>query len=381
MKSLTIAIVSLPLLWVGASAQIAVSSNDNKALLVDGVNTVVNNPPPDTATIIDLNVSPPKVLGEINVPGSWQAPPQSVAITPDESIALVGNSTKIDPADPRKTTPDSTLTVVDLKARPPVVIATLQTGRGPAGVSINRAGTLALVANRADGTVSVFTINGTRVTPAGTVDLGDPNCGPSLPVFTPDGKRALVTRNNDHKVSILSVNGTMVTYTKRDISANLRPYGMEITPKGDVAVVANIGNGPTGGVDTISVIDLTLDRMVDAVTVGIVPEGIALSPDGTFLAVNVMNGSNVSKTASHYHDFGVIKIMRLTGTKLTPITEANVPGHWCEGAAWSRDQKTLLVQCMVEKAIFVYGFDGRTLKAAGSIKVNGGAAGIRVADR
>ncbi|HTD49405.1 MAG TPA: YncE family protein, partial [Acidimicrobiia bacterium] len=245
------------------------------------------------------------------------------------------------------------------------------------------AGTLALVANRSEGTVSIFTISGKRVTPAGKIDLGDPNCGPSLPVFTPDGKRALVTRNNDHRVSILAVNGTTVEYTKRDISANLRPYGMEISPKGDVAVVANIGNGPTGGVDTISLIDLTLEppRLVDAVSVGIVPEGIALSPDGTFLAVNVMNGSNVPRASSYYHDFGVLKIMRLNGTKLTPLTEANVPGHWCEGAAWSRDQRTILVQCMVERVLFVFGFDGRTLKAAGSIKVNGGAAGIRTADR
>jgi DNA-binding beta-propeller fold protein YncE len=220
------------------------------------------------------------------------------------------------------------------------------------------------------------------VTPAGKVDLGDPNCGPSLPVFTPEGKRAFVTRNNDHKVSILSVQGTKVEYTKRDISANLRPYGIEITPKGDVAIVANIGNGPTGGVDTLSVIDIAAEtpRMVDAVTVGIIPEGIALSPDGSYVAVNVMNGSNVARTAAHFHDFGVLKIMRLSGTKLTPLTETNVPGHWCEGVAWSRNQQTILVQCMVEKSIFVYGFDGRTLKASGSIKVNGGPAGIRTAD-
>jgi DNA-binding beta-propeller fold protein YncE len=239
------------------------------------------------------------------------------------------------------------------------------------------------VANRGDGTVSVFTISGKTVTPAGAVDLGDPNCGPGLPVFTPDGKRAFVTRNNDHKVSMLSVTGNKVEYTKRDVSANLRPYGIEISPKGDVAYVANIGNGPTGSVDTISVLDLTLDtpRMVDSVAVGIVPEGIALSPDGGFLAVNVMNGSNVPKTSGWYHDFGILKIMRVKGTALTPLVQTNVPGHWCEGAAWSRNQKTILVQCMVEKSIFVYGFDGKTLTPAGSIKVDGGPAGIRTADR
>jgi len=364
-------------------AQIAVSSNDNKTVNLNGVNTVVRNPQPDTATIIDIGVSPPKVIAEIPTPGNWQAPPQSVAISPDESIALVTNSSKIDPADPTKTTPDDTMSVIDLKAAPPKVIATLHAGRGATGVSINRTGTLALVANRGDGTVSVFTISGKTVTPAGAVDLGDPKCGPGLPVFTPDGKRAFVTRNNDHKVSMLSVTGNKVEYTKRDVSANLRPYGIEISPKGDAAYVANIGNGPTGSVDTISVLDLTFDtpRMVDSVAVGIVPEGIALSPDGAFLAVNVMNGSNVPKTAGWYHDFGILKIMRVKGTTVTPFVETKVPGHWCEGAAWSRDQKRILVQCMVEKAIFVYGFDGKTLTPAGSIKVNGGPAGLRTADR
>jgi DNA-binding beta-propeller fold protein YncE len=366
-----------------ADAQLAVSSNDNKVLQVDGVNTVVRNPRPDTATVIDLGASPPKVLGEIPAPGSWQAPPQSVALAPDESIALVANSTRIDPADASKTAPDDVVTVIDLKASPPAVLATLHAGRGASGISINRAGTLALVANRNEGTVSVLTIRGKTVAVAGKVDLGDRDCGAALPVFSPDGTRAFVTRNNDHKVSILSVSGTTVTYTKRDISANLRPYGIEISPKGDAAYVANIGNGPTGGVDTISVIDLTVDppRMVDAVTVGIVPEGIALSPDGTLLAVNVMNGSNVPKASGYFHDFAVLKILRVNGTKLTPLAEARVPGHWCEGAAWSRNQRTLLVQCMVEKALFVYDFDGKTARVTGTIKVDGGAAGIRTAPR
>ena len=47
------------------------------------------------------------------------------------------------------------------------MIATLQAGKGAAGVAINKAGTLALVANRSEGTVSVFTISGTTVTAAG----------------------------------------------------------------------------------------------------------------------------------------------------------------------------------------------------------------------
>ena len=70
----------------GVHAQLAVSSNDNKVLNIEGVNTVVRNPAPDTVTIIDLGVSPPKVIGEVMAPGSWASPPQSVAVSAAVSI-------------------------------------------------------------------------------------------------------------------------------------------------------------------------------------------------------------------------------------------------------------------------------------------------------
>ena len=143
-----------------ARAQIVVSANDSKVRLVDGVNTTVPNPPPDTVTVIDLRAGQPRVLGEIQVPNSIVGPPQNVAISPDESIALVTSSTRLDPADGTKTAPDDRLTVIDLRASPPAVLATLRAGNGASGVSINRAGSLALVANRFEGTVSVFTIAG-----------------------------------------------------------------------------------------------------------------------------------------------------------------------------------------------------------------------------
>ena len=145
-----------------------------------------------------------------------------------------------------------------------------------------RAGTLALVANRSEGTVSVLSINGKIVTPVGDkIELGDEKSGPSAVVFTPDGKFALVTRDNDHKISVLAVDGTKVTDTKREISAGLRPYGLDIAQQGDVAIVANIGTN-SGDADTVSVIDLAAkpQRVVSTVTVGQTPEGIKISPDG-----------------------------------------------------------------------------------------------------
>ena len=364
----------------GASAQLVLSANDGKAVLVDGVNTVPANPPADTVTVIDLNTSPPKIIAEIPAPTSVVGPPSSVAIARDESFALVTGAMKIDPADPKKIIPDDKLTVIDLKASPPKALAQLQAGMGAAGVSINRASTLALVANRSEGTVSVFSISGNTLTPVGKVDLGNAKSGPSHVAITPDGKSALVTRDGDSKISVLSIEGTKVEYTKRDISAGLRPYGLDIHPAGKVAVVANVGTG-SGDADTASLIDIEAKpaRVVHTVTVGQTPEGIALSPDGAFVAVSVMNGSNKPKNNPFYNDYGLVKVLSVKGNELIPLTVARV-GHWCQGLAWSKGNRTLLVQCMVEREIMAFSFDGKELKAAGSIKLNVAPAGIRTAE-
>ena len=79
------------------------------------------------------------------------------------------------------------------------MIATVQTGKQPSGIAINRAGNLALVANRADNSVSVLSISGKTVGVVGTVALAPPDT-PSQHVsgvaIAPDGKRALAFKAN-----------------------------------------------------------------------------------------------------------------------------------------------------------------------------------------
>jgi DNA-binding beta-propeller fold protein YncE len=376
---LAAALIALPLVSTGAGAQLAVSANDNKVVNVGGTNQIVENPPRDTVTIVDLGVSPPRIVGQVNAPASVVGPPQSVAVAADESFALVVASTRINPADPKKTVPDNKVTVIDLKAKPPAVIATLEAGAGASGVSINPAGTLALVTNRAEGTVSIFTISGKTLTPAGKIELGDAKSGPSHVAFYPDGKRALVTRDGDHKISLLSIDGNKVEDTKKYMVGGIRPYSLEISPKGDVAVFGNQGGGQ-GDSDVINVVDLKMDppRIVDTISVGQTPEGVGMSRDGNYVAVTIMNGSQRSPKHQAYNDFGLVKIFRINGTRLTKVAEAKV-GHWGQGAVWSRDGKTLLVQCMIEKELQVLSFDGKSLTKTGAIKVEGGPAGIRTA--
>jgi DNA-binding beta-propeller fold protein YncE len=381
MGGLAGAVLTLHLFSFGAVAQLAVSSNDGKAVLVNGSNTVPPNPTDDTVTIIDLSASPPKVIGELNAPSSVVGPPQNVAIAPDESIALVASNMKLNPADPTKLVPDNRLSVIDLKANPPAVIATLETGLGPTGTSINRAGTLALVANRNDGTVSIFTVSGKTLTAAGKIDFGDPKSGPSSVAFSPDGKMALVTRDGDHKISVLSVDGTKVEDTKRVMTGGFRPYAIQISPKGDVAVVGNQGVN-SGDIMPINVIDLKgkAPRIVNTFDVGQYVEGLAFSNDGNFVAVVAQNGSSLAPSHPFYNDHGLLVVFGVNGTNFTKVDEAKI-GKWPQGVAWSRDGKTLLAQNMVENSLSVLSFDGKSLKLTGDIKVKGGPEGLRTSER
>ena len=113
-RPVALALLSVLTLAPAAGAQIAVSGNDNKVILVNGVTTVVPDPPADTVSVIDLKASPPRVIGEIAAPVSVVGPPLSIAVTSDESLAIVTASNKVDPNDKTKQTPNNQVTVIDL---------------------------------------------------------------------------------------------------------------------------------------------------------------------------------------------------------------------------------------------------------------------------
>ncbi|KJC38227.1 mandelate racemase [Bradyrhizobium sp. LTSP849] len=362
-----------------AHAEIVVTANDGKMALENGNAVVRKQPLPDTVSVIDFTDGTLKVLAEIPAPASVVGPPPSVAVAPDGAFALVTGAMKVDPADATKTMPDDKLSVIDLKSSPPKVLATLQAGAGAAGVSINRSATLALVANRSEGTVSVFTISGNNLTPAGKIQLGDAKSGPSHAVFSRDGATALVTRDGDSRISLLTVDGSKVEYAKRDLYSGVRPYDIDLTANA-TAIVGNVG-ASGGDTDTISLIDMTAKpiRVVNTVSVGQTPEGVKMSPDGNYVAVTVMNGSNKPSASPFFNDFGLLKIYKISGTELAPVAEAKI-GHWCQGMAWSKDSRYLLTQCMVESELIAFSFDGKTLNKTATLKMQVSPAGIGTAE-
>ena len=164
-------------------------------------------------------------------------------------------------------------------------------------MAINRAGNLALIANRADNSISVLSIQGKQVKLIDTVTIGEQVAHVA---FTPDGKRALAAKFPGHKVALLEVDGQKVTYTKRDLPVGLWPYNLDITPDGKLALTADNGlsGSADGNVDTVSVIDIEANppRVIDKVVVGDGPEGLAISPTGRLAVAALLRGSNSATT-------------------------------------------------------------------------------------
>src|SRR5262249_56627547 len=104
------------------------------------------------------------------------------------------------------------------------------------------------------------------------------------------------------------------------------------------------------------------------------------APDGSHVAVTIQNGCNRPKSHQAYHDHSIVMVYRAERGKLIPVAQAKV-GGWAQGVVWSRDGKTLLAQSMLDKALDVLSFDGKTLKVTGQIKVPGGPAGLRTVEK
>ena len=142
-----------------------------------------------------------------------------------------------------KPVPDNKIFVIDLKATPPALIATVEVGKQPSGMAINKAASLVLVANRADNAVTVLTISGKEVKP---VQTGRPRRH-RLGGRHHAGRQACARHQAcRHKVAWLDIDGQTVSYNKKDIAVGSWPYNVQITFDGHFALTANQGNNGVG---------------------------------------------------------------------------------------------------------------------------------------
>ncbi len=354
--------------------------NDEKVWWDDDGKPILSPSGKDSVLIVDLaNPESPKIVATLALKNSVVGPPVNLDIDPTGSIALVADSVDVTKdGDALKQVPDNKIYVIDLKANPPKLAATITGGKQPSGLSISPDGKMALVANRGDNSVSVLSINGTDVKITDTVAMPD---SVSHVVFTPDGKRALAVRFPAHKVSILDIAGDKVTYSKLDLPAGQWPYNAVVAPNGKIALTADNGNAGAsdGSVDTTSVIDLELNppRIIDRVVVGDGPEGIAMSPKGNLAVAAILRGSN-NKKAFFHKDNGSLSILKIDGKKVTKTQDIEV-GGLPEAVMFTPDGKYILAGNYMTQDFSILKVNGTKVTDTGKrFKVPGHPASARM---
>src|SRR6516225_2380460 len=366
-----------------ALAQTLIVGNDEKQGWDENAKPILKEPGQDTLSVIDISKpEAPRIAATIPLINSIVGPPTNLAIHPSGEIAFVANS--LEPVIQgwgHRLEPDNKVFLIDLKANPPKVIGTITVGKQPSGMAISQKGDLALVANRADGMISVLSIRGKDVLVVDTVTVGTATDGVSAVAITPDGKHAFAAKAAANKVALLTIDGDKVTYDKRDLPTGIFPYNVAVTPDGKLALTVDNGNGggSDGNMKTVSVIDLEANppRVIDHITVGDSPEGLAISPKGDIAVSVEARGSNVPKTQFFYHPAGAVTALKIDGKKVTNAGDVNV-GALPEAVAFSPDGQYVYVGTFIDGDLSVLRVEGAKLTdTAQRIKLPGHPASMR----
>jgi DNA-binding beta-propeller fold protein YncE len=377
-------------------AQLLITGNDEKVSFDENTGKTITQPAgKDTVSIIDIaDPTKPKIVVNLPLMNTITGPPVNLAITPDQHLALVANSLDwVKDGEAWKGIPDNKIYVIDLTASPPGQIGTVEAGKQASGMAINRAGTLVLVANRAEDSVTVLAIEGKNVKSVGTVSVASqptaavaapPPALPAAVAITPDGKRALVVKSGANRVGLLDIDGQKVSYAQvdgknYDMATGLNPLNVQITPDGKLGIVANMGGGQDGQVDTVAVVDMEANppRVIDYVVVGDGPEGLAMSPAGGYAASLLLNGTGgTPKTAFYRHDKSYVALLKIDGKTVRKVAQADV-GGLAEGIAFSPDGRYLYVGNFVDGNVDILRLDGDSLTKISSFALPGHPASMR----
>ncbi len=364
-----------------AARELMLIGNDEKITWDDAGKPVFMAPGKDQVLVVDIGTDPlaPKIIASLPLMNTIFGPPTNLQITPDGKLALVANSMDyVADGAGWKAVPDNKLYVIDLTANPPRLIDTVTVGKQPSGLAINRAGDLALIANRADNSITVLKIAGQSVKVIDTVVIGEQVAHVAI---ASDGKRALAAKFPGHKVALLDIDGDKVTYNKQDLPVGLWPYNLDITPDGKLALTADNGasGAADGNVDTVSVVDLEAKppRVIDKVVVGDGPEGFAISPTGKLAVAVLLRGSNSDKKAFFYNRNATVVALKIDGKKVTKTNEVEVRGL-PEGVVFSDDGKYLYVGNFLDSDVSILRVDGDQLVNTGkSLALPGHPASMR----
>lgn len=237
--------------------------------------------------------------------------PSGLAITPNGQYVYVTNIN------------DNTVSIVSTTTNK--VVQTISGFNQPYTVSINPAGTKAYVTNSAPTATTVSVIDiATNIISATIAGF---NGGPSGMAITPDGLFGYVNNYGDphnfaqRGTTVQKVNLTTNTVVAPAITVGNYPAAVTMHPSGNYVYVANYNTGTVGN-DTVSVISTGSDTVVATITGFFGPYQIAINPAGTYAYVtnygNNFNADDYGTTVS------VIDVNPVSGTFNTIVDTITV---------------------------------------------------------
>jgi DNA-binding beta-propeller fold protein YncE len=366
-----------------ASADLMIAGFDEKMGFEDG-KMITSAPGNDTVVVFDIsNPRVPRITATLDLMNSLHGPPTNLIITSDEKLALVANPVDWIQKDGVWTNiPGHSLHIIDLEGTPKH-LETIKAGNQPSGMDLTPDNKILLIGNRAEPTVSVIRISGKTAELIDTIAVTAPVDAVSV---TPDGKRALFTMRTINSVGTLHISGRTVTFSEdENIPVGIEPYNVAVSPKGDIALVNNAGvtGGNDGNADPVCVIDLAAahPHVIDWITVGDGPEGLAFSPSGDMAVSVLINGSQNAEgnpnTAWAANENGTVAILAIDGKKVKKVQEIEV-GGMPEGVVFSPDGEYIYIGNFTTDDMTILRVGKAKVTDTGKvIKLNGSPASMR----
>lgn len=176
---------------------------------------------------------------------------------------------------------DDTVTVVDLGTAS--VVGTIPTGSFPHGMRMNPAGDEIYAANVESGSVSVLDPNGLKEIEQIAVGNAPVQVG-----FTPDGARVFVSLRDDDSIAVIDPVERSVLDR---IAVGDGPIQVHATPDSAFVLVANQGTDEKPS-DTVSVIDVATNQVVQTIRTGAGAHGVVVNDSGQLAFItNIIDGT------------------------------------------------------------------------------------------
>ena len=280
---------------------------------------VLGPPARDLLSVIRLgDDQAPVAAGVVEVPNSVIGPPAALSVSPDGRYAIVAETRGPRPADRpdawlQDLPPGRAITVVDLRdPNHPSVVQQLTGRDNPVSVSIRGDGGLVAIAydtpNGEGMPLELYSFAAGRLSRAGSPVIPGFSQGDTLKnaAFSPSGVLGLVYATRPRLSLVqLSADDQAATLTPwgDDVPLGRTPFEVRFTPDGRFALVNDMsvpaeGTDVRGTVTSIAIDasrtadDVPQHRIVSDARTGVMPEGLAISPDARWVAT-----TNLERTA------------------------------------------------------------------------------------